>query len=447
MGRWGIDQVLGLAPDDSAKSAAKGLTSPNKWSETGSTETLVWGKCQGSGKQPYQVSVDLNGPAFRCTCPSRKFPCKHGLALLLLWATNDGAVGDAMQAAPFADEWAAERAKKDEARSEKADKKAEKLAAELADPELKTKREAARISKISAGLDDLDQWLQDLVRQGLATAKTAPYSFWDQQAARLVDAQAPGVAERIQELASIVTVRTDWSQVLLQELGLLHLIVQGWQNRESLSEPLAADLRTAIGWSRSLDEVRATSNEHDRWLVVGIRQDGEAKRIRSQRTWLWGMESKQWALLLDFATGGGGFGVSQIIGAEMNGPASFFPGSPPQRAIIDNVLASVSHDCIPLEIGFSSLNDAMQFISSCIGANPWIRRIPIVLHDVKLDVIDSIQWALTDSFGATFGVSFSTSGWRALAATGHDRCSIALEFEDGNFWVLSIATSEGWLPL
>jgi uncharacterized Zn finger protein len=27
------------------------------------------------------VSVDLSGPAFRCTCPSRKFPCKHGLAL------------------------------------------------------------------------------------------------------------------------------------------------------------------------------------------------------------------------------------------------------------------------------------------------------------------------------------------------------------------------------
>ena len=106
MPRWTEAQVTKLAPDDSSVTAARRLTNPALWSDTGSTEILVWGKCQGSGKSPYQVSVDLAGPAFRCSCPSRKFPCKHALALLLLWVRGGGAVADAEQAAAFAQEWA-----------------------------------------------------------------------------------------------------------------------------------------------------------------------------------------------------------------------------------------------------------------------------------------------------------------------------------------------------
>ena len=90
MARWTEKRVVELAPDDSSVNAARRLLNPALWSETGSTEILVWGKCQGSGKTPYQVSVDLAGPAFRCSCPSRKFPCKHALALLLLWVRGSG---------------------------------------------------------------------------------------------------------------------------------------------------------------------------------------------------------------------------------------------------------------------------------------------------------------------------------------------------------------------
>ena len=49
--------MLALAPDDSSRKAARGLAKPGPWSELGSTDALVWGKCQGSGKTPYQVIV------------------------------------------------------------------------------------------------------------------------------------------------------------------------------------------------------------------------------------------------------------------------------------------------------------------------------------------------------------------------------------------------------
>ncbi|HYQ31732.1 MAG TPA: SWIM zinc finger family protein, partial [Lapillicoccus sp.] len=75
--RWSADQVLALAPDPSSQGAGRALSTPTPWSGIGSFDSLVWGLCRGSGSRPYQTVVDLDGPAYRCSCPSRKFPCKH----------------------------------------------------------------------------------------------------------------------------------------------------------------------------------------------------------------------------------------------------------------------------------------------------------------------------------------------------------------------------------
>ena len=80
------DQILTLAPDEASKKAGRDLANPAKWVTTGATETAVWGECQGSGSKPYQAGIDLANLAFKCSCPSRKFPCKHGIALGLLYA-------------------------------------------------------------------------------------------------------------------------------------------------------------------------------------------------------------------------------------------------------------------------------------------------------------------------------------------------------------------------
>ena len=72
---WSTEQVTALAPDKQVATAGLKLASPTKWSDTGVHEALVWGSASGSGKKPYRVCVDLSGPAFKCSCPSRKFPC------------------------------------------------------------------------------------------------------------------------------------------------------------------------------------------------------------------------------------------------------------------------------------------------------------------------------------------------------------------------------------
>ena len=83
---WTAEQILKLAPDAASAKAAQGLLAPKKWTSLGVDETAIWGACQGSGSNPYQTQIDLAEPAFKCSCPSRKFPCKHALALFLLFA-------------------------------------------------------------------------------------------------------------------------------------------------------------------------------------------------------------------------------------------------------------------------------------------------------------------------------------------------------------------------
>src|SRR5215207_1936724 len=81
-------QVLALAPDTQISGAARSLAHLNKWTALGLSEEAAWGECPGSGERPYQVAALLAGLSFHCSCPSRKRPCKHGLALLLLAADH-----------------------------------------------------------------------------------------------------------------------------------------------------------------------------------------------------------------------------------------------------------------------------------------------------------------------------------------------------------------------
>src|SRR5579863_8886303 len=103
--RWSAERVLDLAPDESSRRSAVALGRPARWTGAGVAGDVLWGLCAGSGKNPYQTIVDLSGPAYKCSCPSRKFPCKHALGLLLNWA--NGSVPGESAPADYAAAWLA----------------------------------------------------------------------------------------------------------------------------------------------------------------------------------------------------------------------------------------------------------------------------------------------------------------------------------------------------
>src|SRR5689334_16340592 len=102
-------QVESLAPDASALVAGRKLARASAWTSLGQSERAIWGECQGSALYQTQVArVDL---AAKCSCPSRKFPCKHGLGLMLLAAED--ATGFVAAAEPgWVASWLSKRAEK-----------------------------------------------------------------------------------------------------------------------------------------------------------------------------------------------------------------------------------------------------------------------------------------------------------------------------------------------
>src|SRR5437762_14273620 len=88
-----LEQIADMAPDAAVGAAGKKLMASKNWSGLGHSDAALWGLCQGSAV--YQVKVDLSNLGYHCSCPSRKFPCKHTLGLLMLFAESPHAVQEA----------------------------------------------------------------------------------------------------------------------------------------------------------------------------------------------------------------------------------------------------------------------------------------------------------------------------------------------------------------
>ena len=80
-------QILRFSPDDASIKNAQSLADPKKWEHLGAFDgeegEVIWGEIKGSSGD-YHTRVGFDAQTFDCSCPSRKRPCKHALALALL---------------------------------------------------------------------------------------------------------------------------------------------------------------------------------------------------------------------------------------------------------------------------------------------------------------------------------------------------------------------------
>ncbi|MFS8200783.1 SWIM zinc finger family protein [Streptomyces sp. CWNU-52B] len=412
--RWTADQVLALAPDTASRKAGSKLGAAGPWSEAGSSdEGTVWGLCRGSGSKPYRTVIDIadsTGPAYKCSCPSRKFPCKHALGLLLLWAGADGAVPRG-QAPDWADEWITGRKKRAD------DKRAAGAAgsASTGDPEAARRRAERRAEWITAGATELEQRLTDLLRGGLAAAEQAGYGLWEETAARMVDAQAPGLAARVRELGAIPSSGPGWPVRLLEECALLHLLDQGWLRRAGLPEGLAATVRSRIGLPGSADGPPV----RDQWLVLA-QYDTSDNRLTTRRIWLYGAESGRTALLLSYGAAGRAPETALPVGLTLDAEVSAYPGAGQSRVALGERFAA------PAPTGLRppgvDVARAVAQYGEALRDDPWLDSRPVTLSRV-IPTPDGDDWQLADADGEfalpLTAAARSRSGlWRLIALSG-----------------------------
>ncbi len=370
MMRWTADQVVGLAPDDASVSAGRKLAATGVWVQEGCDERIVWGEARGSGKNPYQVAVDLTGPAYKCSCPSRKIPCKHIIGLLLRWV--QGTTAESARS-PFATEWLSSRDDRAGAVAERRTKRAEKEA----DPAARAKRVAAREERIESGLDELERWLVDLLRSGLVAARGQSMALWDRAAARLVDAQAPGLASRVRAMAGHAHRGEQWPSRVLADAARLDLCIEAWRRRGELSDDLNASLRAALGWPVAAEEVRAGEAVNDEWMVLGSVL-GTEDRLNFRRIWLRGIGTGRAALILQFCPAGGTFEGAYMVGSVAVEKLRFYPGAVALRALPAHELNFGERPAGALQ--GADIASLLHEWAAALARDPWLEHWPATLE-------------------------------------------------------------------
>ncbi|WP_344494897.1 SWIM zinc finger family protein [Streptomyces enissocaesilis] len=417
--RWTAEQVLALAPDDASRRAGSRLGTAGPWSEAGSSGSgAVWGLCKGSGSMPHRTVVDTAGagPAFMCSCPSRKFPCKHALGLLLLWAGDEAAVRDTEALPDWAGEWV-------EARRKQAGQKRDRgrpdggpgPSAGAAGTGAAGRRAEQRAERITLGAVELEQRLTDLLRGGLATAEQTGYGLWEETARRMVDAQAPGLAARVRELGAVPASGPGWPARLLEECALLHLLDAAWMGRDRLPEPLAATVRTRVG----LTAPAGGPPVRDQWLVLAQYDTADGKLV-TRRIWLHGRESGRTALVLSFGAGGRAPEVALPAGLMLDAELTYYPGGGRLRADVgDRFALPVPIDAPPPGIGSA---EAVGAYGRALRDDPWLDSWPVTLGRV-IPVPSGDTWQLadaeTDSALPVDPAALSRPGlWKLVALSG-----------------------------
>ena len=399
-----LARIEALAPDQASLAAGVKLAKPGAWAVLGIDEAsgLAWGECQGSGASPYKVILGLGDGGYKCTCPSRKFPCKHAIGLMLLIANADAALV-AGEPPAWSSEWVAKRKPRaGRPAPEAGTADTPSLEAALADPEpkpapdpkalersarqrerLTTEREAS----VAEGLDALDRWIADQLERGLAVFAAQARAQCATIAKRLVDAKAAALAARVDALPAEIVVLPEPERpaALLQALGGLHLLARAYRRQDELPDGLRAEVRRLVGWSLDRSALMARPDVRlakGRWLVVATRTEIQPDRLRRIETWLMADPgvTPRFAVLMDFLPAGTGGGSGFVSGERFDAELCFYPAATPLRAVV--VSRGTSDAPADWRVGGAPIAAALAGYANDLAVNPWLPAWPLALAGV-----------------------------------------------------------------
>lgn len=195
-------QIQAMAPN--AAAAANGRKISQKGGfvrlERSADDTFYLGECTGSGKSNYITTVDFiesDNPVCRCSCPSRQFPCKHGLALLyeILAKKNFGICEVPDDILKKREKKLAREAKNTAARTDEGVTSEDPEAAARKKASAAKSAKAAKTKKLKKQMEGLElaaRLIQDLTRAGLGTMGGTVLKNYEQLAKQLGDYYLPG---------------------------------------------------------------------------------------------------------------------------------------------------------------------------------------------------------------------------------------------------------------
>ncbi|MEJ1237114.1 SWIM zinc finger family protein [Chryseolinea sp. T2] len=389
-------QVQSLAPNPAAFTAGKKLSSKEQWQSFGRSDRAIWGAIKGSGSSPYLVQIDTISLAYKCTCPSRQFPCKHSIALMLLHAASEKNFATQEEEPEWVKGWMDKRGTPPKPKTE------EKVRTEEEQEQLDKNREKTQTNRllgVQEGAAELTMWLKDLVRMGLLELPSKNQQEFDRMAARMVDAKAPGLAGWVRALGRLNYDQGQaWQDEALGIISKLFLLLSALKNFDRLSPLWQQTIRNLAGWSQSTKELLADKEAEtikDHWLVVGQEVETTSEDITIQRNWLMGCTHNRQSMILNFGTRFTNIESNILPGTIIEGEMAFFPSVWPQRGAL-KIQRAVTNSLPAEPMAFETWKDVHEYKAEQLQVNPWLNDIVVVLKDALL-IKSSTSWIVCDS--------------------------------------------------
>ena len=182
--------IAALAPNPAAAANGRKISQKGGFVrlEQSADDTFFLGECTGSGSNHYITTADFVDPAqpvFRCSCPSRQFPCKHSLALLY-----EMMAGKPFAACEIPDDILQKRARK-QARTEKAEG-VQAQTKPAAPPKINKAARSKKLKKQLEGLELTAGLVRDLLKTGLGAMGGAALGTYREVQKQLGDYYLPG---------------------------------------------------------------------------------------------------------------------------------------------------------------------------------------------------------------------------------------------------------------
>ena len=439
-----LDQVESLAPDSGTLNRAKKIAKPGNYDQPSGNDRALWGDALGSSH--YRTMIDFSGPAYKCSCPVNRMPCKHAMGLMVLAAQQPEAINQQEPPEDVAT-WLAKRDATQKA-------KASKQSGEVKDPKAQARRAEQRAKNVDKGLNELKRFLEDTIRIGLAESAKRTDDVWDQMQKRLVDAQARGLSRYLDWIRQEMGQGANWTDRVFRALVRLHALVAAYENRDQLPKAFVEDVRERIGWAKSKEAILQEAPVAGPWFVLnqGIKYESG---LYTQSIWLMQQTTGQFALVLNF---GNDFSREALQGGYQNGAlmpgnAFYYSQWSPQRALLERQSAfdftAVDDWQWFFQQGHNNIAKGIEHLQKQRIQNPLQETWPLIIHKLRL-VTKEGQTALADEAGRLLLIDRDFPRiWQLMACMGNETASLFMVTHDGiHVQPWGLLTEQGqWLTL
>ncbi|MBL8061079.1 MAG: hypothetical protein JNK63_10250 [Chthonomonas sp.] len=294
-----------------------------------------------------------------------------------------------------------------------------------------------RLRNIDAGAAAGKAWLETLFRSGIGAKKAL--SGFKEIEQRMVDSQAAGFARRFWLLAETIDSSDHWQDRFVAEAGLLYLLLESFERRDSLPELLREEVLRTAGITVDRRQLGQLHGITDTWDLA-VQRNFREQRFFVRQSWLWGREARQWICLQQYRIATQEFDTNYALGAAYTGTVALYPGSAQTRATF--LSQEYTAFATPPAATFGDL--ATRW-AELLARFPWAEGLGGGVAIQSLSRDDN-RWLAQDDEGNWFPIDASM-GWRVAAYLGSPEMVLFGEWNGDRFMPTAVSTDGGFFPL